>query len=86
MNINEEWLLIDVQMKRGTGISFPGATIAMDDGAYQQQSANRARRMVALWNAFLGVPLREIQRLAKRRAEKCRQSGSRKRSKLSAKA
>ena len=85
MNINEEWLLIDVQMKRGTGISFPGATIAMDDGAYQQQSANRARRMVALWNAFLGVPLKEIQRLAKRRAE-CRKNGSRKRSKRSAKA
>ena len=63
MNIHEEWILRDVEKGR----QFPGATVCMDDGAYQTQSANRARRMVALWNAFLGVPLREIQKLAKRR-------------------
>jgi hypothetical protein len=82
MNINEEWILIDVEMKSSI-VSFPGATIAMDDGAYQQQTASRARRMVALWNAFLGVPLKEIQKLAKRRAE-CRKNGSRKSKKKTA--
>lgn len=66
MNINEEWLLMEVQMKDASH-QFPSATIAMDDGAYQQQSANRARRMAALWNAFLGVPLSEIKKLEKKR-------------------
>lgn len=72
MNINEEWMLRDVEKGE-----FPGATVCMDDGAYQTQFAPRARRMVALWNAFLGVPLRDIQKLAKRRAE-CRKKELRK--------
>ena len=52
-----------------------GVTLGTDDhtesfcrvSGYLRNAAENARRLCACWNAFLGVPLEEIERLAKER-------------------
>lgn len=61
MNINDPWTIHNDET--GTR-QFPGASIAADDGATYSMDAPRAKRLVALWNAFLGVPTKEIERVA----------------------
>ena len=48
MKITEEWEIIEE--------SYGACTIGADDGATYLMDAPRAKRLVRLWNAFLGVP------------------------------
>lgn len=57
-------------------IGGKGVTLGTDDHtegfcrvfAYLRNAAENARRLCACWNAFIGVPLEEIERIAKERS------------------
>jgi len=64
MNIRHEW-----EIQRTEQGQFPAAFIAADDGATYAMDADRARRLVRLWNAYVGIPTSKIPKKVRLRGE-----------------
>jgi len=60
MKINEPWEITYIP-----GLGRRVACINCDDGCYIEMDGKRARRLVALWNANLGVPISKIKKFGK---------------------
>jgi hypothetical protein len=61
VNIKQEWAL----SKDFTG-DYGASLICADDGATYAMHTPRAKRLVALWNAFLGVSTARIKKLGEK--------------------
>jgi hypothetical protein len=60
MDINQEWLIYE-PLYPLTG----SADVMADNGAYYNMDSDRAKRLVKLWNAYLGIPNSRIPKKAR---------------------